>query len=42
MKKFNSNFVANMDIDVKYLERFLDDLGDPMLLDSFIELRQVS
>ncbi|KAI8048648.1 exocyst complex subunit Sec15-like-domain-containing protein [Syncephalis plumigaleata] len=41
MKKFNGNFVANMDIDVKYLERFLDDLGDPMLLDSFIELRQV-
>jgi hypothetical protein len=35
-------FVASMDVDVTYVERFVESLGDPMLLDIFVELRQAS
>ncbi|KAI9592840.1 exocyst complex subunit Sec15-like-domain-containing protein [Syncephalis fuscata] len=41
VKKFNLNFVTNMDVDVSFLERFVEELGDPMMLDVFVELRQV-
>ncbi|RKP09983.1 exocyst complex subunit Sec15-like-domain-containing protein [Thamnocephalis sphaerospora] len=41
VKKFNLHFVATIDVDVSFLERFVEDMGDPMLLEVFVELRQV-
>ncbi|KAG5513192.1 hypothetical protein PMAC_001562 [Pneumocystis sp. 'macacae'] len=41
-KKINENFIYNLDIDLQYLEKFVDSLGDPSIsyADIFLEQRQ--
>ena len=39
--EFNSLFIAIIDIDLSFLEQFVDELKDPNLLDTFTDLRQV-
>ncbi|CAZ85656.1 unnamed protein product [Tuber melanosporum] len=40
VKRINKIFVHNLDMDVKYLQGFVDSLNDPMLPTVFDELRQ--
>lgn len=41
VEKFNVFFVQSADCDIKCLESFLEELGDPNLLDTFVDLKQV-
>jgi hypothetical protein len=34
--------LQNFDVDVRFLEDFVKNLGDPTIVDTFLELRQVS
>jgi hypothetical protein len=38
--EFNALFVATADIDLCFLEQFVEELNNPQLLDTFVELRQ--
>lgn len=40
MREFNAMFVATVDIDLLYLERFVEEQHDAQLFDIFTELRQ--
>jgi len=33
--------LQNFDVDVQFLEDFVKNLGDPTIVDTFLELRQV-
>ncbi|KTW27352.1 hypothetical protein T552_02332 [Pneumocystis carinii B80] len=41
-KKINQNSILNFDLDLRYLERFVQDLSEPSIsyADTFLELRQ--
>ncbi|KAG5438710.1 hypothetical protein PCANB_002430 [Pneumocystis canis] len=41
-KKITENFIYNLDLDLRYLERFAENLGDPSIsyADTFLEQRQ--
>ncbi|RUS26160.1 hypothetical protein BC938DRAFT_471161 [Jimgerdemannia flammicorona] len=41
VKKMNDNALHNFDVDIQFLEDFVQSLGDPNIVDTFIELRQV-
>ncbi|RUP11734.1 hypothetical protein BC936DRAFT_139951 [Jimgerdemannia flammicorona] len=40
VKKMNDNALHNFDVDIQFLEDFVQSLGDPNIVDTFIELRQ--
>lgn len=37
----NDNAIYNFDLDIQFLEDFVQGLGDPNVADAFLELRQV-
>ncbi|CCJ28817.1 unnamed protein product [Pneumocystis jirovecii] len=41
-KKINENFILNLDVDLRYLEKFVESLSDPSIsyADTFLEQRQ--
>ncbi|GBC13539.2 exocyst complex subunit Sec15-like protein [Rhizophagus irregularis DAOM 181602=DAOM 197198] len=41
VKKINANGVANLEVDVTFLEHFARKLEDPNIADAFLELRQI-
>jgi len=41
IKKMNDNAVYNFDVDVQFLEDFVQGLNDPNVADAFLELRQM-
>ncbi|RUS18641.1 exocyst complex subunit Sec15-like-domain-containing protein [Endogone sp. FLAS-F59071] len=41
IKKMNDNAVYNFDLDIQFLEDFVQGLGDPNVADAFLELRQM-